>query len=381
MIKKLPLAASPIDIASALSVRPASQKEFAEKLSAYIGVKHLYLAASGVMGFYEILKALKRINKKREIILPAFTAGSRFVAIKKSGLVSMNDFNMDITGAGRLVGKDTLAVLGIHMFGIVNTAFGGMKSAFPDIYMIEDCAQAMGSMDKGKSVGFLGDVSFFSFNKGKNMPVIKGGCVATNDISLGKAIEDEFGSIKPASSQISLRVKMAILSILREPYIYGLFYGLLDAWRDKKPPKDIEEASFTDIQSGFGLELLKMMDSLSEKRYLNGMKLLKGLEGIDGIILPRISDETRPAFNRLPVVFKDIKQREAVAKALWLSGIETGSLYPEPLHHMFELGYGKDEFPNACYTASHLWTFPVHPMVREEDIDKMIEVMRQAVSQ
>lgn len=384
-MQKLPMSALPIDLAKVLSIKPADRKELAVALAAYTGAKHIYLAGSGVLGFYKILKVLKRPNKKNEVILPAFTAGSLIVAIRKAGLkpvlcdISMNDFNMDITAAGRLVGKDTLAVLGVHMFGIVNMAFDGMKSAFPDIYMIEDCAQAMGSRGCGKSVGSMGDVSFFSFNKGKNMPLVKGGFVATNDPSLGKAIECEISGGKYQTSQVSLRIKMAILALLADPFAYGLFYGMLDAWRDKKPPMDIEEASFTDIQAGFGLELLKMLEGLSEKRYMNGMKLLRGLEGAEGLILPRISADTRPAFNRLPIVFKDIRHREAIAKELWRSGIETGSLYPEPLHHMFRLGYARDEFPNASYVASHLWTFPVHPMVTEEDIDRMTGIIRRVL--
>jgi dTDP-4-amino-4,6-dideoxygalactose transaminase len=385
MIKKLPIAAVPVDIKDALSLKPASQNKFAAELSSYIGAKHVHLLDSGVLALYEILKALKRLAAKNEVILPAFTAGSLIVAIKKSGLrpvlcdVSMDDFNMDMPLAGQLVGKDTLAVLGIHMFGIVNTAFARMKGAFPDVYMIEDCAQAMGSMVGSKSVGSMGDISFFSFNKGKNMPLVKGGCIATNNQAISRAIEDELGEIKMASSQASLRAKMAILSLMADPYLYGFFHGLLDTWRDKKPPADIDVAGFTDLQASFGSSLLKMMDKLSEKRYKNGMKILKELSGVGGIILPRIDYDTRPAFNRLPIVFKDIEKRETVRKALWESGIETAALYPEPLHHMFELGYGKDEFPNAAYIASHSWTFPAHSGVGDSDIDKMIEIIRSIV--
>jgi len=34
-------------------------------------------------------------------------------------------------------------------------------------FLIEDCCQAMGSRLKGEPVGAIGDVSFFSFNRGK----------------------------------------------------------------------------------------------------------------------------------------------------------------------------------------------------------------------
>ncbi|RLI00750.1 transcriptional regulator, partial [Candidatus Bathyarchaeota archaeon] len=64
-------------------------------------------------------------------------------------------------------------------------------------------------------------------------------------------------------------------------------------------------------------------------------------------------------------------------KELWKVGIETSSMYIKPLHHIFDLGYRKEEFPNACYFAQHLLTLPTHPIMTERQLDKIIEIIRK----
>lgn len=387
MIRKLPIAAVPISLRGAMTLKPADEKAFGKALASYLGLKGIYLFDSGISSFYMVLKALTDLDGRSEVVLPAFTAGSLIVGIRKAGLkavlcdISLNDFNMDASLAAQLVGKNTLAVLGIHMFGIINAAFAGMKKAFPEVYMIEDCAQAQGSLIGGKHVGSMGDASFFSFNKGKNMPLCKGGCIATGNERIAAYIEKEIKNEKTGNRplQFSLRARMALLSMLADPVIYGLTYAMTDTLKEKKPPRDLEVGGFSRLQAGYGLFLLKNMDELAERRYKNGMRLIDGLSGLDGLILPKISVYTRPAFNRLPVVFNDPERKEAVRKALWKAGIEVYSLYPEPLHHMFDLGYARSEFPNATFIAENSWTFPVHQGVSGEDVDKMIETVRKAL--
>ena len=42
---------------------------------------------------------------------------------------------------------------------------------------------------------------------------------------------------------------------------------------------------------------------------------------------------------------------------------------------MFELGYKKEEFPNAVYFSERLLTLPVHPLVRQQDLERIVEVI------
>jgi dTDP-4-amino-4,6-dideoxygalactose transaminase len=122
---------------------------------------------------------------------------------------------------------------------------------------------------------------------------------------------------------------------------------------------------------------MKKREALFSQRYKNGMFLINALKDLKEIILPKILNDSRPVFNRLPVIFKDLRRRQEVKKRLWRQGIETSDMYSQPLHRMFNLGYGKEEFPNANYFTEHLLVLPVHPGVKQEDLMKMIKVIRE----
>lgn len=52
------------------------------------------------------------------------------------------------------------------------------------LYLIEDCAEAIGTKYKGKHVGTFGDISTFSFFGNKTITTGEGGMVVTNDETL-----------------------------------------------------------------------------------------------------------------------------------------------------------------------------------------------------
>jgi dTDP-4-amino-4,6-dideoxygalactose transaminase len=53
-------------------------------------------------------------------------------------------------------------------------------------------------------------------------------------------------------------------------------------------------------------------------------------------------------------------------------------MYLRPLHHMFDLGYAKEDFPNACYVAQRLLALPVHPSVSREELLRAVDIIRGA---
>ena len=390
MFGKIPVAATPLSLnmlSKSLFTARDAQDKLTKEFSSLIALKYLYFCNSGLSAFYLILKALDNKDaKKEEIILPAYTAPALVVAIKKAGQkvrlldISLEDFNADFNLLDKTVNSDTLAILGIHMFGIVAPDIAVLKQKFPDIFIIEDCAQALGSKINDSSVGGLGDVSFFSFNKGKNISTYGGGSIATNSAGFSEDIlkaSKEFVKELPLCSKLALVFKNFGLSLAVRPFIYGLGYSLISLFKENRPPKDFVVEKYTNFQAAVALSLLERIEDFSQKRYNNGMALIEGLKDLDGIILPKIYENTQPAFNRLPVIIKDLEKRNIIEKLLWKEGIETSRLYLKPLHHIFDLGYSKEDFPNACYLAEHLLTLPVHPLVKDENAEKMVGIIRQ----
>jgi len=358
---------------------------FSGALASYTGSRHLFLTNSGISSFYIILKALKELSGKREVVLPAYSAGSLVVAVRKAGLkpllcdISLEDFGLDEELLPHVISADTLAVVGVHLFGINMKNIAGFKANIPQgVFFIEDCAQSMGSRTLDRMSGSFGDAGFFSFNRGKNLPLYGGGCIVTNDDNIAEAVSREVSTLKSegAFSGVSSLLKVMAFHAAGNSLIYGLGFPLISRFKETTPPKDFAVNKMGSLQAGLGCELTQRMEDLFFARYHNGMALIAALKGSEGVILPEIPDKTRYAFNRLPVIFKDIKFRALAAEKLWVSGVETSRMYLKPLHHMFDVGYKAADFPNAVYLAERLLTLPAHPYVTGADILNMADTIK-----
>jgi dTDP-4-amino-4,6-dideoxygalactose transaminase len=391
VLRKIPIVGCPISYTDLLSGLSSVFKRLPKdnpkrNISTYFNSEYIYFTNSGTSSFYSLLKILKEGQNKKEVILPAYTASSLVIAIQKAGLrpvlcdISLDDFNMDANLLPDIVSENTLCILCVHMFGIVDKGLLGLKGRFPGVFVVEDCAQSLGSKVDAMFVGNSADVSIFSFNRGKNVPTYGGGCIATNSERISEKIVEENKRIERLAigQRILIPFKILGLSLAVRPFIYGLGYRFICRLKEVTPPKDFEVKRYSDFQAAVALSLLRRIEEFSEKRYNNGIKLIEGLRDIEGIRLHKISENTRPAFNCLPIVIKDLKKRQRVERALGEAGIDTSRMYLEPLHHIFGLGYKEQEFPAANYFAERLLTLPVHPLLTDIQLDKIIQTTKNA---
>ena len=176
----------------------------------------------------------------------------------------------------------------------------------PDIFLIEDCAQAMGSKIGERQVGNFSDVSFFSFNRGKNLSVSGGGCITTDSKELSEKI---YASYKLCIKNCSLRRKLFFpfkalaISLASNPFIYGLGYPFISQFKEKRPPTDFAVEKISNFQTALGSRLLEGIDISLLKRYQNGMFLINSLKDLKGLIIPQILKNSMPVFNRFPLLF------------------------------------------------------------------------------
>ena len=384
MFRKIPIVATPIlfdDLRSAFT--KFAESKLRALMSEYTGTQYVYFTGSGTGALYLILTAVSEQDERDEVIIPAYTASSIVFAIQKAGLkpvlcdISLEDFNLDMDFAVRRINKRTLAVIGVHMFGIVNQGLREFKAGFPGIFTLEDCCQAFGSKQDQKSVGSLGDISFFSFNRGKNLPLYGGGMIATNNIKLAGSLEKTMSllEVNTFKEKLGLFAKLTGLSFVVKPQVYGLLTPLLRQLKEQAPLRDFSLKHFTGFQSGTALALLKHMDEYGRQRYHNAQLIINALKDKKDVQVPYIYGHTQPAFNRLPLIFKDIKTRDKTAAKLRRCGIETSRMYYKPLHKLYDLGHKSGEFPNAEYLAEHLLCVPVHPLMELFDIDRMINIL------
>src|SRR5574337_612708 len=173
-----PSAGTPVSLSDIsqgfLSSLNQSTTTFESVIKSYTNKKYCYFTNSGTTAFYIILKALKTISTKTEVILPAYTAPSLILPIKKAGLkpvlcdISLKTFNMDIQSMNKCINENTLCFVPVHMFGLPIDMESIVTISQQPLFVVEDAASSLGTTIDNRPAGIFGDIGFYSFNRGKN---------------------------------------------------------------------------------------------------------------------------------------------------------------------------------------------------------------------
>jgi dTDP-4-amino-4,6-dideoxygalactose transaminase len=394
LAQKLPIIGDNLTISDCCAALKESFKnrlkqiDFQNTLSKSIQTKHLFFFSSGIASFYAALSILKQFSKKREIILPAYTAPSLVVAVKQIGLeaklcdISLDDFNLDVDRLADIVNERTLAIVGVHMFGLPMSGLSKLKDNFKDVYLIEDCAQSFGSLIDNLPVGNLGDFSFFSFNRGKNFPLLQGGCLATDNDNLAGRINSAYNTdcFRGSFRNLIDFIKGLAFVSATNPYVYKTFYPLIARFKDVAPPKEVAIGQMSLFCEELGEIFSTRINVSLMQRFNNAAFLMSRLKDTEGLKLPKIEKNLSPIFNRFPILFDSGREREKIEMELSLLGVECSRMYLRPLHHIFDLGYKREEFSNANKFAENLLVFPVHPLVKEKHLSLIIMVLKEKLS-
>ena len=166
------------------------QAELEKTIAEHYKRKYAVAVGSATDGLYFALKSLG-LNSQSKIVCPVFGYIAMSGAIKRLGA---KPIFVDVDKNGNLgplsIGLTPDAVLYANLFG--NLADYDSIKKFCDsrkIPLIEDAAQSMGAIYKQIPSGKLGDVSVFSFDPMKNLPVFgTGGMVLTDNDKVYKRI-------------------------------------------------------------------------------------------------------------------------------------------------------------------------------------------------
>ena len=393
MLKKIPTTAVPLSIVEILKGfksyfgNKSYIEEFEQNFARYMGSNHAFSFNCCTASIYIFLKALKKLSNRQEVVIPAYTVPTLVLPIRKAGLKpvlcesSLDSFTMDFERLPEVINDNTLCVLPIYHFGFPYEIDLLLTLAKENgFFVLEDTAQAPGAILDGKKVGTLGDAGCFSLCRGKNFSTFNGGMLVTNSDKLAKIIREERDllPVQKFSFMIKIPFILTAYSLVTRPVIYGSFYKLIAPFKHTTVHDSFASKQYSDFQAIIGLCLLNKLDVLNEIRLRKGMALYNALKDNEHLILPKITKNSTPVFNHLPVVFKEIKTMERVQAELWDRGIDTGRMYLKPVHHLYDLGYDmqKELFPDALYIAGRLLTLPSHPYLDDNSIKRIINVFK-----
>lgn len=162
------------------------EEEFAKK----VNVNYATAVSNGTVALHLALLALG-IGEGDEIIVPTLTYIASVNAIVYTGATPVfvdslaDTWQMDPEDVRKKVTPRTRAVMAVHLYGHPCEMDILRKTCDEfNLFLIEDCAEAFGTLYKGKPAGSMGDIATFSFFGNKTITTGEGGMVVTNDQTL-----------------------------------------------------------------------------------------------------------------------------------------------------------------------------------------------------
>ncbi len=162
---------------------------FEEELKKTMGANYAVATTSGTSSLLAALAALG-IGAGDEVIVPGYTFIASISTIMLAGAIPVlaeidESLTIDVTKIESLITPQTKAIMPVHMLGNPCKLDEIMAIAKKhNLYVLEDCCQAVGASYKGKRCGTYGDIAAFSLNIFKTISTGDGGAVITNDENL-----------------------------------------------------------------------------------------------------------------------------------------------------------------------------------------------------
>jgi dTDP-4-amino-4,6-dideoxygalactose transaminase len=281
-----------------------------------------------------------------EVITTPFTFISSAWGISYTGAkpvfadIEEDTFNLDPAKLAETITPRTKGIIVVHLFGQPARMDEIMVIAQRHgLFVIEDCAQAVGAHYEGVPVGLAGDAGTFSFYPTKNL----GGC-------------GEGGALVSRRDDVFTQA--------RQIRVHG---------SDRRYYHDIIGGNFR--MDGFQGALLNVklphLAAWTERRRAIAARYLAGITLAD-IRLPGQPHYGKSVFHQFTIRHP---RRDALREHLSEHEVGTDLIYPVPLHLQkcyAALGKGPGSFPVAERAALTCLSLPIFPELTDAQVDHVI---------
>lgn len=352
----------------------------------YFGVEYPFFVSSGKAALFIILIALNRMSGKRKVIIPAYTCYSVPSAVHMAGLeivlcdVKRETLDFDFSRLKMLLDQDTLCVVPTHLFGVPSDIERVRELCGDSIFIVEDAAQAMGARNRKGKLGTLGDVSFFSLGRGKNITCGNGGIILTSSRDIAESIRRQVDVLEDVSMVDYLKqvVEVIFLILFLHPNLFWFPKGLPflklgeTEFHRKFPVK-----KFTAFQAGLLRGWRTKLEMFNRRR-------AEVSDYYIGVLPPEYRTpfhKDGSPFNRFPFCLDDRSQKDALCKRGSMAGISP--MYPGPIHKIRELAgtFGDSDFEGADDLSDTLVTLPTHVLLQRNDKRIIGDMVKEAFRQ
>jgi dTDP-4-amino-4,6-dideoxygalactose transaminase len=326
------------------------------EIAKYCGVSRAAGVASGTDALVLSLRALG-IKEGDAVVTTPFTFFATAESISILGAkplfadIDPDTYNIDPGKVEELLGeldpavKDKVkAVIPVHLYGQCADMDPIMAIAGRHgLRVVEDCAQAIGALYKGRKAGSFGDTGCLSFFPSKNLGGFgDGGMIVSDEPSIIENIK-------------KLRVHGSQKQYIHEEIGYN---SRLDS-----------------LQAAILRVKLKKLDSWIEGRKAIAKRYDEAFSS-SGIKTPSVAEGNTHTYHQYTIA---VDRRDELLDHLNEKGIAARVYYPVPLHLQpcyRGLGYTEGSFPVSENAAKKALSLPVYPELEEKKIEYVIQTVK-----
>jgi CDP-4-dehydro-6-deoxyglucose reductase, E1 len=366
--------------------------EFERKLAKYINVKHVLTVNSGSSANLVAFSALtaeelgeRAIRPGDEVITVAASFPTTINPMLQYGIVpvfldiEIPSYQIDVTHLNEALSSKTKAIMIAHTLG--NTFDLATIKEFcvkNNLWLIEDCCDALGATYNGKHVGTFGDIGTLSFYPAHHITMGEGGAVFTANSKLKKIMESfrdwgrdcwcEPGKDDTCGKRFTQQFG-------------GLPYGYDHKYTYSRHGFNLK---ITDMQAALGLAQLEKLAGFVETRRSNFAKLTEVLSVYsDKMILPQATANSNPSWFGYLITLKSNAgiSRDELVKFLNSKKIATrllfaGDIRKQPYFKNYDFRI-VGQLRNTDTIVNDTFWIGVTPMINDEMIAYIGEVFAE----
>lgn len=360
---------------------------FEREFARVMGARHAMLVNSGSSANLVALSALtsntlgeRCLKPGDEVITVAAGFPTTVNPIFQNGLVpvfvdvTVPQYDVDTSQLEEALSGRTRAVMLAHTLGNpfdLDTVTAFCKEH--DLWLVEDCCDAVGARYKGRPVGTFGDLATTSFYPAHHITMGEGGCVLTRKSALKKLVESfrDWGRdcwCDPGKDNTCGKRFEWQLGGLPCGYDHKYTYSHIGY-----------NLKLTDMQAAVGVAQLQRLPGFIEARRRNFSALRSGLHDLEEFfILPEATPGSEPSWFGFPLAVRPEAPftRDDVVRHLEASKIGTrllfgGNLVRQPAYRDLRFRVVGD-LANSDFVMNQVFWIGVYPGLSGEMLDYMV---------
>ena len=362
-------------------------KAFEERLANYLGTRYVLTTNSGSSANLLALTALTSPKLGDRALLPGdevITVAASFPTtvnpIIQNNLipvfidVDLATYNIQVDKIEAAISSKTKAIMIAHTLGNPFNLDEVKRIAEKyNLWLIEDCCDALGTTYNDQMVGTFGDIATLSFYPAHHITTGEGGAVFTQSPKLNKLIESfrDWGRdcfCNPGVDNTCGKRFDWQLGSLPKGYDHKYIYSHLGY-----------NLKMTDMQAACGLAQMDRIEGFIDKRKKNFNYLKKGLQPFsDLIILPEATKNSDPSWFGFPITIKPESRINRIDLLRFLDNhkigarlLFSGNIIRQP--YFKNLNYRIfSELTNTDVIMNHSFWLGVYPGINEKMLDFII---------